>query len=317
MNASRNRAIILFLLMSVVCVANLQAHAAAPEGAPPFAESAAGTSDALVRVGPGDLLQITVFDIPELTQTIRVSDQGDAVINLVGTLHLGGLTDSEAQTLIEKRLRDGNFVQNPHVTVLTREYVTQGVSVLGEVHKPGVYPALGRRTLLDIISEAGGITLSAAHEVTIKRHVGGGVLKASLSNNPGELLADNVEVQPGDTVIVPKAGIVYVLGDVGRPGGYVIENDGHITLLQALALAGGVNRSAAYGKTRIVRKTPTGSGSVPVDFKRIAAGKEVDLVLEHDDIVYVPSSTVKSVLERAPAALQSAASSASVYAIAP
>jgi polysaccharide biosynthesis/export protein len=297
-------------------LANAQPDAGPKPEAPPL-NPTTSSQDPLVRIGPGDLLQITVFDIPELTQTLRVGDRGDVSPELAGTLHVAGLTPTDAQALIEKTLKDRNLVRDPHVTVLITEYVTQGVSVVGQVQKPGVYPALGRRTLLDIVSEAGGITLSAAHEATIQRRMDGAVLHASLDDDPGALLASNVEIQPGDTVIVPKAGIVYVLGDVGRPGGFVIQSNGSVTLLQALALAGGVNRSAAYGKARVVRKLAAGFSAIAIDFKRIAAGKQVDMVLQPNDIVYIPPSVIKSALERTPEILQAAASSTAIYAMAP
>jgi polysaccharide export outer membrane protein len=272
---------------------------------------------ARVRVGPGDLLEVKVFDIDELTQEVRVSDQGDAVLTFLGRLHLAGLTTAEVQTLVENRLREGNYVRDPQVSTLIEDYGTQGVSVLGQVGKPGLYPVLGPRTLLDVISAAGGITPLAAHEATIKRREGAEVFTASLSDNPAELLASNVELWPGDTVIVPKAGIVYVIGDVGRPGGFVMENNGRVSLLEAVALASGVNRTAAQSKARVIRKTSAGYEDRPVDLKRILQGKAADIPLEREDIVYIPPSTARSMLFHTPQLLEAAASSAVVYAQAP
>jgi polysaccharide export outer membrane protein len=176
-----------------------------------------------------------------------------------------------------------------------------------------VYQVLGSRTLLDIISEAGGITPMAAHEATVKRRNGGEVFSASLSDNPAELLASDVELWPGDTIIVPKAGIVYVIGDVGRPGGFVMENNGRVTLLEAVALASGVNRTAALGKVRVIRKTSAGHEDMPVDLKLILKGKAADIPLEREDIVYIPPSTARGLLFRTPEVLQSAAASTMVY----
>jgi polysaccharide export outer membrane protein len=263
------------------------------------------------------LLDVKVFDVPELSQTVRVSDRGDAVLTFLGSIPIAGLTTAEAQTLVENRLRDGNFVRQPQVSIVIDEYGTQGVSVLGQVSKPGVYPVLGSRTLLDVISAAGGITPLAAHEATIKRRKGEEVFTSSLSDNPGELLASNVELWPGDTVIVPKAGIVYVIGDVGRPGGFVMENNGRVTLVQAVALAAGVNRTAAQTKARVIRKTASGYNDMPVDLKRILQGKAPDMPLEREDIVYVPPSTARSIAFHAPQVLESAASSAMIYAQVP
>jgi polysaccharide export outer membrane protein len=267
-----------------------------------------------IRIGPGDLIEVKVFDVPELDQTVRVSDRGEAVFTFLGKIQLAGLTTADAQTLVESRLREGNLVRQPQVSIVIQEYGTQGVSILGQVGKPGVYPVLGSRTLLDIISEAGGITPLAAHEATIKRRKTGEVFVSSISDNPGDLLAGNVELWPGDTVIVPKAGIVYVIGDVGRPGGFVMENNGKMTLVQAVALAAGVNRTAAQSKARVIRKAAAGYEDMPVDLKRILQGKASDIPLNREDIVYIPPSMVRSMVFHTPQMLESAAASAAVYA---
>jgi polysaccharide export outer membrane protein len=265
---------------------------------------------ARIRIGPGDLLQLSVFDVPELAQSVRVSDTGDATLMLLGVLHLEGLTAAEAQTVIEDRLRQGNFLLDPHVSLIIREYRTQGVSVLGEVRKPGVYQVLGTRNLLDVISEAGGTTPFAAPQATVKRRASQEKFTASLSNDPAELLARDVELQPGDTVIVPKAGIVYVLGDVGRPGGYLMQNSGRISLLQAVAMAQGVNRTASRKHTRLIRRTASGVKESVFDLKQVLEGRAADPELRPEDIVYIPPSTPKALLMRTPALVQSAASAA-------
>jgi len=254
--------------------------------------------------------------VPELTQEVRVTDAGDATLLLLGSLHLEGITTAEAQTLVESHLRKGNLILDPHVSVIIREYGTQGVSVLGEVKKPGVYQVLGTRTLLDIISEAGGTTPFAAQEATVKRRASPERFTASLSNDPAQLLARDVELRPGDIVVIPKAGIVYVLGDVGRPGGYVMQNNGRISLLQAVAMAQGVNRTAAKSQTRLLRKNPSGVEETRLDLKHVLENRAPDLQLQPEDIVYIPPSTAKSILMRTPELVQSA-SSAAVYAAVP
>lgn len=286
---------------------------AAQEDRGQTAEPATQTADAVrLRIGPGDLLEVAVFDVPELGQVLRVTEMGDATLMLVGPLHLGGLTVAEAQGLIEHRLRRSNFILDPHVSLMIREYGTQGVSVLGEVRKPGVYRVLGGRSLLDIISEAGGTTPFAAQQATVKRRASQEKLTASLSNDPAELLARDVELEPGDTVIVPKAGIVYVLGDVGRPGGYIMQNSGRISLLQAVAMAQGVNRAAAKKHTRILRRKASGIEETVLDLKQVLEGRVTDPQLQSEDIVYIPPSTPKSLLMRSPVLVQSA-TSAAVY----
>ena len=268
---------------------------------------------ARLHIGPGDLLELAVFDVPELTQVVRVSDTGSATLMLLGALHLDGLTAAEAQALVEYRLRNGNFILDPHVSIIIREYGTQGASVLGEVKKPGVYQVLGGRNLLDIIAEAGGTTPFAGQQATVKRRASPETLTASLSNDPAELLARDIELRPGDTVIVPKAGIVYVLGDVGRPGGYVMQNSGRISLLQAVAMAQGVNRTAAKKHTRLIRKTASGVQETTLDLKPVLEGRAADPALEPEDIVYIPPSTAKSIVMHDTPALMQSTASAAIY----
>jgi polysaccharide biosynthesis/export protein len=311
-------AIVLALLCVGAYAQDDAAHTRAPDAAPTTdVPSAPASADAAkIRIGPGDLLEFSVFDVPELTQVVRVSDDGDAAITLLGVLHLAGMTAADARSLVETRLRDGGFLLDPHVSLMIREYGTQGVSVVGQVNKPGIYPALGAHNLLDILSMAGGTTPSAARYVSIKRRRSDQTVTANLSNEPGELLATNVELQPGDTVIVPKAGIVYVIGDVGRPGGFIMQANGKMTLLQAVAFAAGINRTAAAGSTRLIRKTDVGSfEEATINLKRILKGKTDDIPLRPEDIVYVPFSTPKSILEHTPALAQSAAAAAVYQAV--
>ena len=125
-----------------------------------------------IKIGPGDLLQVNVFDEPEMAQTIRVSDAGSADFMLLGSLKVAGMTASDAQRFVEAQLLTRNFLRSPHVSITIQEYGTQGVSVLGEVKKPGVYPFLGSRNLLDILSQAGGTTPIASNIAMVKRRNG-------------------------------------------------------------------------------------------------------------------------------------------------
>jgi len=311
--SERTRCGLMVLVLTFVCPCAAQEAGAPDQGQAAVATPAGDT--ARIRIGPGDLLEVTVFDVPELAQVVRVSDAGDASLMLLGSLHLEGLPAAEAQELIEDLLRQANFILDPHVSLIIREYGTQGVSVLGEVKKPGVYPVLGARNVLDIISEAGGTTPFAAPQATVKRRASQEKLTASLSNDPSELLARDVDLRPGDTVIVPKAGIVYVLGDVGRPGGYLMQNSGRITLLEAVALAQGANRTAAKKQTRLIRKSVSGVQETRLDLKQVLVGRAPDPELQPEDIVYIPPSTPKSLLMHTPALVQSATSAAVYQAI--
>ena len=287
------------------------------QGAAAQSASAPAKSDAMLRVGPGDLLEVKVFDSPELTQNVRVDDLGDASFSFIGRLQVANLTTDQVQNVIAMNLTEGNFLLHPQVSVLIQEYGTQRVSVLGAVQKPGVYPVLGSRTLLDIISSAGGTTSSAGSTVTIKRHSDGTLLTIPLTKDAQASLASDVKLEPGDKVIIPRASIVYVIGEVGRPGGFVMQNDGRMTVLQVMALAGGQTRTAAMTHARLIRMTATDYTEIPVSLKRIMDGKERDMELQAEDILYIPNSLAKSVIYHGVPNVLQAASSAAIYSAVP
>jgi polysaccharide biosynthesis/export protein len=266
-----------------------------------------------LRIGPGDLIDMKVFGVQELGQEVRVTDQGDASINLIGSIHLAGQTAAEAQEMIARKFQEGNFVLNPHVSVMIREYGTQGVAVLGEVKNPGVYQVLGKRTLLDLISLAGGTTAYADSRATIKRHADGSMLAVLVTRDARNSFMADVELQPGDKVMIPRAGIIYVLGDVGRAGGFLMHDDGRLTIVQALALAGGNTSTASMSNARLIRKTPNGFTDTTIALNKILKGKIADSQLQSDDILYVPNSAVKSAIYRTVPSIVSSASSAAIY----
>ena len=266
------------------------------EPAPVAAVEAASVEPA---IGPGDLLKITVMGAPDYDQELRVGGDGDVSLSLVGPVHIAGLSSNEAAQLIRKRLMDGGFFSDPQVNVFEKEYATQGVSVLGEVQKPGVYPIVGPRSLFDVLSLAGGTTSKAGQVVSIThRKQPAKLVNVTLSNDPEKNVAANVQVFPGDTVVVSKAGIVYVVGDVAHPTGVIMDNGGSITVLQAIAMANGINNTAALNKSKIIRKTPDGQKEIPIELKKILAAKKPDVRLQAEDIVFVPSSAAKNVAMR-------------------
>ncbi len=245
-------------------------------------------------IGPGDLLTIAVFNVPELQQTVRVSDTGDAVLSLIGKMHLAGMTVAAAAAALEDEYRNRKMLVDPHVTILVTEYATEGISVLGEVSKPGVYPLLGPHSLLDIISAAGGLTASAGSTVSIRRRTGAEQVVQLDANNPQKALAQDIELQPADVVVVARAAVVYVVGDVGKPGGFMMQNNGKLTVLQAIALASGVNKTAALSHAKIIHRTPSGYVENDIHLARLLQGKSPDMALAPEDIVFVPNSKLKS-----------------------
>jgi polysaccharide export outer membrane protein len=263
---------------------------ATPGGALAGSVAAASDNPSLLRLGPGDLLEVGVYNVPELTTKVRVGNSGDVYLPLIDYVHVGDLTVEEAQSLIEKRLEDGGFVRSAHVTIFLDESASQGVTILGEVAKPGIYPAIGDRRLYDLISAAGGFTPSAGRKVSIIRQRNQAEpITVNLPRNLADDLQDNVLILPGDTITVPRAPIIYVVGDVGHPAGLLVDN-GSLTVLQALALAGGTNRTAKMGGVRIIRKGPSGMTETRVPLKKMLEAKAPDITLQADDILFVPLS---------------------------
>ena len=171
-------------------------------------------------IGAGDLLKVSVLGAPDSDQEVRVDAKGNIFLNFIGAVAVAGQTTEQAQAEIAKKYVAGGFFTNPQVSVFAKEYVTQGVSVLGEVQRPGVYPVLGARSLFDVLSLAGGTTPKAGKLISIThRETPQSPTTVSLSNDSAESVRSNVDIYPGDTIMVSKAGMVYVVGDVHRPSG--------------------------------------------------------------------------------------------------
>jgi polysaccharide biosynthesis/export protein len=288
----------LFGLCSLHLVAQTPAAVAAPQSAPTN-ETASPQSPPLlansnVKLGIGDLIEISVYGVPDLATRARISGSGDIYLPLIDYVHVADLTTDEAQELIQKRLEDGGFVRSPHVSIFVTESASQAITLLGEVNHPGAYPAIGERRLFDLISAAGGLTDKAGHNVTIE-HRGnpGQKVELQISSNLAENTQDNVDVFPGDTIIVSRAGIVYVVGDVTRPSGFLIE-DSTLSVLKALALAGGSTRTSALSKTRILRQTPNGVEEIPINLKKVLYAKAPDMPLVKGDVLFIPGSSSKA-----------------------
>jgi polysaccharide export outer membrane protein len=278
----------------------------------PVQSSTNGGAHAL-RLSAGDLLDVKVLGTtdPDFSPKLRVDEQGAITLPYAGTVRVTGRTAEDAALLIEATFRDKDILKDPHVSVTVLEYATQGVTVLGEVKNPGVYPLLGTHSLLDLISAAGGVTPTAGKAVTLTHREDPSHPEiVNVDNKPGSTSAFSVDVRPGDTIVVSHAGIVYVLGDVGKPGGFLIENTDRLTVLQAVALAQGTNRTASLDHARLIRKTGTGHEEMPVPLKKILADKVADQMLADGDILFIPSSGAKNALRDVESILPSAAGAA-------
>jgi len=248
------------------------------------------------RVGPKDLLEISVFGADELSRTVRVSEDGKVTLPLLGEVLVDGLTKAEVEKKLGQLLGE-KYVQNPQVTVFIREYQSKRVSVLGAVEKPGPYQLLGRQTLMQIVSEAGGLTRDAGNEIVIIRQLpDGSSTSLRISIDDLFLKGDaklNVPMEAGDIVNIPvdKPVVVYVFGQVKNPGALQVKKSNIPTLLQAIAQAGGFTDRASKGGVIIKRKDEAGKEKeIKVNVRSILKNKIKDVQLLENDTIYVPES---------------------------
>ncbi len=247
-------------------------------------------------VGAEDLLEISVFEIPDLTRTVRVSERGTITLPLLGELKVGGLTSAQLEALLRDEL-GRKYLTDPQVSVFVREHGSKKVSVLGAVGKPGVYEMLGARTLLQVLSEAGGLTKEAGASLYVLRAKPEGgsetipvdLLDLMANRDPSR----NVNVQPGDIVSVPidQQVYIYVDGAVKTPGRIEQLASRPISLGQAIAKAGGATERANLKTIQILRKAKDGTPvSLSANLSRIRKGKDPDQPLQDGDVVVVPET---------------------------
>lgn len=257
----------------------------------------------LLKIGSGDLLQVNMFESPELSGPFRVDANGDIVLPLVGQVRVAGETASDAGAQIAKRYVEAGILkpESAYATVNVLEYATQGITVNGEVKSPGIYPALGIRMLNDVIAAAGGETPVAASKVIIT-HRDDPTHPVTVFYDPSALspTVPQVQIFPGDSIMVPRAGVVYVLGAVMRSGGFLLDGRQTLTVEEAMALAGGGAKGAALKRVQLVRALKDGrKEAITISLKDIFNGKAADVALKDGDVVYVPTSTGKLVAEQA------------------
>jgi polysaccharide export outer membrane protein len=254
-----------------------------------------------LEIGAGDLVDVEVFDTPELSAgKVRVDEEGTIKLPVVGQIQLKGLTPTQASKKIEDLLRDSKVMLDPHVTVLVTEYATAGVRVLGQVKNPGSYVLLGPHSLYDALAAAGGTNPEQGEKIVVTHESDPAHPETLDVNSPNYSAEERLkQVQPGDVVVVSRAGAVYVLGDVTHPGEYSISNGQPFTVLQALALAQGTSRFAKMTKASILRKTNDGTITIPLNLKKIEENTATNIALQSTDILIVPHSAVKQFLETA------------------
>jgi polysaccharide export outer membrane protein len=268
-------------------------------------------------LGPDDQLTILGVDADEFAnKPVRVDPAGDLNLPMIGRVHVAGMSVEDCENALNQRF--AAYVKNPQLTVALTEVKSQPVSVMGAVNQPGVLQIQGRKTLLETLSAAGGLRQDAGYSVRITRQsaygplplAGAKVDPASRSSvaevdlkglmeakNP----AENIRIMPHDTVTVPKAEIVYVVGEVQKPGGFPLGEKRMISVLQAVALAEGLAREAAPKNAKILRVVANSEQrqETPIDLKKVLSGQSEDLSLRADDILFIPGSASRKFAIRA------------------
>jgi len=261
-------------------------------------------------IGPGDALHIQVYDTPEMEQRARVTDGGEVPISFIGNVKVAALTPGQAGKAIEQKLISSSIMLHPQVTVRVDAYATQNATVMGQVLKPGSYEIDTPRKVVDALALAGGLTDIADRHITVQRH-GDTNQRVDFyySNNADAALREDPMVYPGDVVIVPRVPVIYVLGDVYKPGGYPVNtNNSKMTVLEAVAVAGYANHSASVGKSKLIRKTANGVEQINLPIGDMQKGKVPDIALLPDDVIYVPFSFLRNIAVNGQSILASATS---------
>ena len=268
-----------------------------------------------LRLAPGFLLQMDVFGVPEMSTQLRLDEKGDVTVPLVGSVHIQGMTVPEAQLIIAKTLSDQEMLKNPQVTLNVIQFSAQNVTVLGEVQAPGRVQVLASVPLGNVLALVGGETVAAGNDIEIQHYDDKGALSSrhieySQGKDPGPL--QSTLVDPGDTVLVHRAGIIYVLGAVNRPGGYLMVNGGTLSAVQAVSLAGGTTLQASNRWAVIVRRQGDGLVKIKVPLGKMEEGNATPIQLQYNDALFVPTSGWKVALINGSSVL-SATAAAAVY----
>ncbi|HMJ60265.1 MAG TPA: polysaccharide biosynthesis/export family protein [Bryobacteraceae bacterium] len=282
-------------------------------------------------LGPDDQVTLFVYDIEEISdKPMRIDMRGNLTLPLAGRLHAAGLTAGQLEAAIETPLR--KFLKDPEVVVSITEFRSQPVSVLGAVTTPGVHQLEGHKTLFEILSMAGGLRSDAGNTVRITRNLEWGEipLPDAKNDSTGQFSVasvssksvidatdpvENITIKPHDVISVSKADLVYCVGSVNKPGGFVLGQKESMSALQVLSLAEGLNKTAAPDKAKIMRAV-AGSPNrteIAIDIKALMAGKAPDLPLRSDDILFIPNSAARSMAARTAEAAIQVATGVAIY----
>jgi polysaccharide export outer membrane protein len=249
------------------------------------------------QVAAGDLLDVVIFETPELSGRFRVNLKGEILLPLAGTLHVAGMTISEITEAVTQRYKDAKILVDPQVTVFVAEFTRRTITITGEVRAPGVFQLAAPRTLIDTMAMAGGLNDAASRTVSVV-HAADPKNIIHVTLNVGAQTEQSIEegsmeILPGDRIFVARSGVVYIVGELARPGGYQVEHNNRLTLLEAMALAGGPTRYAKLNGSRLIRRSPTGREELSLNLQKVLYGGGPDMLLTDGDILYVPTSLRK------------------------
>lgn len=265
-------------------------------------------------LGAGDEVSIEVVELPEFSaKSYPIDSDGRVSLPLIGRMQASGLTLAQFESELDKKLR--TQVQSPHVVTSLLQTHSQPVSVMGAVTNPGTQQLQGTRTLFDVLAAAGGLKQDAGNTITITRQADQGMLKLAGATQDavnGRSMAEvsvhdvvdlkdpkaNIVIRPRDEISVSRARVLYVIGNVKKAGGFTLSSQNSISALEALSLAEGLSANAKPSHARVLRKSETNTAAriqIPVDLKKILAGKAEDIQLTAGDILYVPDSTARRI----------------------
>lgn len=247
------------------------------------------------KIGVGDLLAIHLYGTLDYAPIVRVSLDGSVQLPLIGIVPVQGLSLHEAEDVIAERLRTAGMYRNPQITISVTESPNQLATVTGEMH--AAVPIIGTRRLLDVLAAGGGLPTSASHTITISRPGQDEPIVVNLGTDPARSAQANIPIFPGDTIIVPRVGVVYVLGAFKTPGAIPILQNSPLTLMQVTAIAGGAGYEGKQRDLRIIRTVGLDRKVVRVDIGKVINGRAPDPVLQADDIVFLPTDAMKAAIK--------------------
>jgi polysaccharide export outer membrane protein len=321
------------LIVIVIAVLTISVLPVASQTQPPLVESQSSpapsspTATATIPddylIGEDDVLNVYVVDVPEFSRQYRVSSGGTVTVPMLPQpIPAAGLTLMQFSDRMGQELKASGLVSSPHVSASVDQSRLHAVAITGAVKRPQVYPLFTRTTLLDMISQAEGLADDAGEVAIIQRGaIANHAMESDSKQNSnsaqplsqtvsvdlkqlldGRSANANVAIYPGDRITVPRAGVVYVVGAVNKPGGFTMKANSHgMTVLQAIALAENTTNTAIRNQSVIIRNdatAPDGHKQIPVDLKKLLQGKGPDPTLQAEDVLFIPDSSGKRALHR-------------------